>query len=189
MAAKIYTRMGDDGTTGLLGTGERRRKDALRVEAYGTVDEINAALGAALAGGLDGELGTLTRRLQGELFELGADLAAPAAGSPGSRHPAFAARHVEALEQDIDRLSQRLPPLSRFILPGGSPGASALHLARTVCRRAERRCVALAAAEAVGPEVLRYLNRLGDLLFVMARWENRARGIEDVPWVPTTPSL
>jgi cob(I)alamin adenosyltransferase len=180
--ARIYTRSGDDGSTGLWG-GARRPKDDLRIEAIGAVDEANAALGmarVALAG--EAVLDPLLARLQNELFDLGADLAAARPDEPKALR--IVPAQVVRLEQEIDRLEADLPPLSAFILPGGSAGAAALHLARTVVRRAERRVVALAAAEPVGAPVRLYLNRLSDLLFVAARHASRATG--DVPWQPGT---
>ncbi|MGH9465310.1 MAG: cob(I)yrinic acid a,c-diamide adenosyltransferase [Thermoanaerobaculia bacterium] len=181
MAAKIYTKTGDDGATA-LGSGLRVGKDAPRIEACGAVDELNAALGIALAGSLSGELAERLGAVQHELFELGAELAVPEEARGGRELPAIAARHVEALERAIDELASQLPPLTRFILPGGSPGAAALHQARTACRRAERRVVALSRQERVGAPLICYLNRLSDLLFTSARFENQAKGGGDVPW-------
>jgi cob(I)alamin adenosyltransferase len=177
---KIYTRTGDDGTTGLLGAG-RLSKASPRVEAYGTVDELNAALGVAR--GLDGEgwLAAELGSIQAQLFDLGAELAAPTAELQ-SRMARVAEEQIAALEKWIDRLEADLPALTRFVLPAGSPLAAALHLARTVCRRAERRVVALRAQETVDLRVVRYLNRLADLLFVMARWCNRRAGVPEVEW-------
>lgn len=181
MATRIYTRTGDDGTTGLPG-GERVGKDAARIEACGAVDELNAALGVALAGGLAPEVAERVRAVQHELFELGADLAAPEAGRERVAGLELAADRVAALERAIDEVEERLPPLANFILPGGSAGAAALHLARTACRRAERWAVALAREEAVGGSVIPYLNRLADLLFCLARRENQLAGLDDVLW-------
>lgn len=178
---KVYTRTGDDGTTA-LGGGQRLPKDALRIEAYGTVDELNSVLGVALASGLAEELSTPLRRIQNELFHLGSDLCILEEDKQRIPVPRIEPRHVVALENLMDRLSERLPPLANFILPGGSPGASQLHVARCVCRRAERLLVALAREEGVGTEVVRYLNRLSDALFVMARAENAYRGVTDVLW-------
>ena len=182
---KIYTRTGDDGTTGLLGPG-RVPKSAPRVEAYGSVDELNAALGVARsldAGGwVTGELATL----QGRLFSLGAELAATAT-APLAKVDRIAQADVEVLEQIIDRLESELPPLVNFILPAGHVLAAQLHLARTVCRRAERRVVALAETAPVEPLLIQYLNRLADLLFVMARWCNRKAGAPEVEWRPGGP--
>ena len=178
---KIYTKTGDDGTTA-LGGGHRVRKDALRIETYGTVDELNSSIGMALAHGLEPGLAEELSRIQNELFHLGSDLSALEDDKRKTPGPRIEPRHVQALESTIDRMGRELGPLANFILPGGSVGAAHLHLARTVCRRAERLAVALAAAEAVGPSVLPYLNRLSDALFVMARWENRHLGVGDVTW-------
>lgn len=180
---KIYTRTGDTGETGLLGGG-RVPKAHPRVEAYGAVDELNAVLGwsVALLNGADPA--PVLHRLQQECFLLGADLAAPPgpAREAGGGLPRVTAQHVEALEALIDRYDGQLPPLRQFILPGGTAAAAVLHVARTVARRAERRVAALAAREEVNPEALKYLNRLSDLLFVLARWVNHQAGVPDVPW-------
>ena len=178
---KVYTRTGDDGSTG-LGTGRRVPKDSLRIEAYGTVDELSSEIGAARAGGLNGELETALSRIQNELFHLGSDLCVPDADKEALPVPRIEESHVVALEQLLDRLSDHLPPLDNFILPGGSPGAARLHVARAVCRRAERRVVSLTRQEAVGDQVVHYLNRLSDALFVMARYENQQCGVPDVTW-------
>jgi cob(I)alamin adenosyltransferase len=178
---RIYTRSGDDGTTG-LGGGQRVPKDAARIAAYGTVDELNSAIGVALAGGLDQAIAAPLTRIQHELFNVGSDLCLLEEDKQKLEVPRIEARHVTALEQLMDELTAELGPLENFILPGGTPGAAALHLARTICRRAERRVVTLERAEAVGEHVRVYLNRLSDLLFVMARWENHARGAQDVYW-------
>jgi cob(I)alamin adenosyltransferase len=179
---KIYTRRGDTGQTDLFG-GERVGKDALRVSAYGDVDELNASIGVALAAGIDASLADSMARIQSALFDLGASLATP---DPAHRRKAgvvgVADSDIDALEMLIDRLEAGLEPLATFILPGGTPAAAAFHVARTVCRRAERLAVALAREEEIGPSVIPYLNRLSDALFVMARWENRHRGVEDVTW-------
>jgi cob(I)alamin adenosyltransferase len=179
--SKIYTRGGDDGTTS-LGGGRRTPKDGLRVAAYGTVDELNAAIGAALAVGLVPRVVEELRRVQNELLHLGADLCTPEEDKTRYPVPVIEARHVFALEATMDELSPRLGPLQNFVLPGGSPGAALLHLARTVCRRAERHAVALARSEHVGPQVVPYLNRLSDALFVLARWENHERGVPEPLW-------
>jgi cob(I)alamin adenosyltransferase len=178
---RIYTKTGDDGTTGLLGPG-RVRKDDLRVEVYGTVDELNASLGVARAHGLDADADALVARLQDELFVLGSALADPS--SEGPFHRRITAQHVEALESAIDHLDEELAPLSQFILPGGVPAAAQIHLARAVCRRAERLAVALARRpdQDVPPAILIYLNRLSDLLFVLARAVNRRAGKADILW-------
>lgn len=187
---RIYTRTGDDGTTGLA-TGARVRKDDPAVEAYGTVDETSAALGLAVlaapgAGATGAELRPLLQRIQNDLFDLGADLATPI--SPGEQ-PGKALRIVatqtESLEREIDRFNERLSPLTSFVLPGGSSLGAALHLARTICRRAERLAVTLSSGRpgTVNQEAIRYLNRLSDLLFVLARVAND-NGRADVLWVP-----
>ena len=181
---KIYTKTGDDGTTA-LGTGERRPKFDLRVAAYGSVDELNAALGLArLHTGSAAALDAMLARIQNDLFDLGADLCAP--DSEGSRERLrVAASQVTRLEREIDTLNAELSPLRSFVLPGGSRAAAALHLARTVSRRAERLMVALAAQEPerIGRPALIYMNRLSDFLFVASRWVND-RGAADVLWVP-----
>jgi cob(I)alamin adenosyltransferase len=177
---KIYTRTGDDGSTGLLGPG-RVPKSAPRVEAYGAVDELNAALGAARAldasRWLDAELGAI----QARLFHLGAELATVEAKALATLER-VSEQDVSALEGWIDRREQDLAPLTRFVLPGGTTLAAELHRARTVCRRAERRVVALAGREQVEPLLVRYLNRLGDLLFVLARWCNHRAGVAEIEW-------
>jgi cob(I)alamin adenosyltransferase len=178
---RVYTRTGDDGTTG-LGDGSRVAKDDLRIETYGTVDELNACLGVAVSLGLDERLGAELARIQNELFNVGSDLCFPESAKDGRALPTVEGRHVEALERLMDELNLELEPLANFVLPGGSRLAAQLHVARTVCRRAERCAVALAAREAVGPFVVRYLNRLSDTLFVMARWANRQMGGADVLW-------
>jgi cob(I)alamin adenosyltransferase len=178
---KVYTRTGDDGMTA-LGGGQRLGKDAARIEAYGTVDELSSALGAALAAGLTPRLASPLARIQNELFHLGSDLCILEEDKERMPVPTIEARHVAALEALMDSLSEELAPLENFILPGGSPGAALLHLARTICRRAERRLVTLAASERVGPSTVPYLNRLSDALFVMARYENLKRGMPDLLW-------
>jgi cob(I)alamin adenosyltransferase len=173
--SKIYTRTGDDGTTG-LGDGSRVPKDGARVEAYGAVDEANSAIGVVLAvPGLPPDLAALLTRIQHELFDLGGELCIPG-------HRAIGAAQVAALEEALDAFNERLPPLKEFILPGGGPAAAACHVARTVCRRAERRAWTLARAEAVAPEPLQYLNRLSDLLFVLARVLARHESGSEVLW-------
>lgn len=182
---KIYTKTGDDGSTGLA-TGERRVKSDLRVEAYGTVDETNATVGLVRLH-TEGDLDAILARVQNDLFDLGADLSTPAPAD-GTPLPFEALRITEAqvtrLETEIDQLNADLKPLNSFILPGGSPAAAHLHLARTVCRRAERLIVALTATgEIVSPPAVKYLNRLSDLFFVAARFANDG-GKADVLWVP-----
>ncbi|WP_413993759.1 cob(I)yrinic acid a,c-diamide adenosyltransferase [Labrys okinawensis] len=185
---KIYTRTGDDGLTG-LGTGERRSKADLRVEAYGTVDEANAAVGLArqYSGREYGEIDAMLARIQNDLFDLGADLCTPEGGEKEITWTPLriAQSQVDRLEQEIDAMNAALPALKSFVLPGGTPCAAHLHLARTVSRRAERVMVALShtAGEIVSPEALRYINRLSDHLFVASRYLNhKASG--DVLWVP-----
>jgi cob(I)alamin adenosyltransferase len=179
---KIYTRRGDAGETDLFG-GPRVAKDDLRVEAYGAVDELNAALGECAALTEHSDQRDVVRRIQGLLFDLGACLATP---DPERRRksgiPEPRAEDVELLEAQIDQLEAELEPLRRFILPGGCRAAAAFHGARTVCRRAERRSVALHREEPLPECGLRFLNRLSDLLFVMARAENRRVGVADVEW-------
>jgi cob(I)alamin adenosyltransferase len=183
---RIYTRTGDDGSTALA-SGERRQKCDLRVEAYGTVDETNAAIGVArLHTSGDIELDAMLARIQNDLFDLGADLATPENETGGPR-PALRIvdAQVDRIEREIDRLNAGLTTLRSFVLPGGTPLAAALHLSRTVCRRAERLMVRLAQThgEAVGKAALRYMNRLSDFLFVASRHANE-RGARDVLWVP-----
>ncbi len=172
--SKIYTRTGDDGSTG-LGDGSRVAKENLRVEAYGTVDETNSALGVILGNPpLPAEIRRALTEIQHDLFDLGGELCIPG-------HIMIKQEHVDRLEAELDGLNEGLPPLKEFILPGGGPAAAACHLARAICRRAERRCWSLARAESVSPEALKYLNRLSDLLFVMARV--LARGADgEVVW-------
>ena len=182
---KIYTRTGDDGTTA-LGTGERRPKHDVRVAAYGTVDETNACIGLArLHTGADPELDAMLARVQNDLFDLGADLATPETDAPKHEPLRIVESQVERLEREIDALNAALRPLRSFVLPGGTPAAAALHLARTVCRRAERLIVELAGTpgERVGGPALRYVNRLSDFLFVAGRHAND-EGARDVLWVP-----
>jgi cob(I)alamin adenosyltransferase len=183
---RIYTRTGDKGST-RLSTGEPVSKASLRVEAYGGVDETNAFIGVARqhAGG-DPELDAMLERIQNDLFDLGADLATPEQnGKPEWEPLRVVEAQVERLEAEIDLINERLSPLTSFVLPAGSPLSAALHVARTVCRRAERTCVALAAVEGeiVGQPALKYLNRLSDLLFVAARRAN-SDGAGDVLWKP-----
>jgi cob(I)alamin adenosyltransferase len=177
---KIYTKTGDAGETGLWG-GLRVRKDALRVHAYGTVDECNAAVGLARAAGIDAGLDQLLADVQNQLFVVGADLATP--GEGGTTIPRVGEAEVQFLEANIDALEAELEPLKQFILPGGTAAAAQLHLARTICRRAERWVVSLAAEEALNTQVQTYLNRLSDFLFVVARSANFRAGTPDVPWV------
>ncbi len=190
---RIYTKSGDGGTTA-LGTGERRRKDDLRIETYGTVDETNSVIGVArLATATEPALAALDAmlaRIQNDMFDLGADLCAPDSGKPLPYEPLrIVDAQVERLEADIDKLNADLAPLRSFVLPGGSAAAAHLHVARTVARRAERLLVNLNAMpdEPVSPSTLKYLNRLSDLLFVAARYANHAGGaasVGDVLWQP-----
>ena len=183
---KIYTRTGDDGTTG-LGDGRRVAKDSLRVEAFGTVDEANSCLGMArLHLAALPELDAMLARIQNDLFDLGADLCTPDTGRPLGYEPLrIVSAQVSRLEHEIDALNARLQPLRSFILPGGSPASAALHLARTITRRAERAMVTLSGqpGEAVSVPALHYINRLSDFLFVAARIAND-EGRADVLWVP-----
>jgi cob(I)alamin adenosyltransferase len=183
---KIYTRTGDDGTTG-LGSGERRKKYDLRVAAYGTLDEANAAIGIArLHTGDDGVLDAALSRIQNDLFDVGADLCTPGKGKgPDGARLTVTQAQVDWLESEIDRLNDDLAPLKSFVLPGGSPAAAYLHLARTICRRAERLIAELKdrPGESVGDEVLKYVNRLSDFLFVAGRYAND-KGVRDVLWQP-----
>jgi cob(I)alamin adenosyltransferase len=182
---KLYTRTGDDGHTGLFG-GQRVEKDALRVEAYGTVDELNATLGLALAAAPHPELGDLLTRLQSRLFDLGSDLACPRPAQEAGdilEGKRINDNDITGLERDIDAVSEALPPMRHFILPGGTELSARLHHARTVCRRAERLCFRLSRNEYVGDHVTVFLNRLSDLLFAMARRANQLNGVEDVPWI------
>lgn len=173
--SKIYTRTGDDGTTG-LGDGSRVAKDDARVEAYGTVDEANSAIGQVLAEAVvEQPIRGILTEVQHDLFELGGELCIPG-------HAAVTAAFIERLETELDALNADLPPLKDFILPGGGRAAAACHLARTVVRRAERRVQTLAHASEVRPEVLRYLNRLSDLLFVIARRLARSESGQEVIW-------
>jgi cob(I)alamin adenosyltransferase len=180
---KIYTKSGDGGETGLFGGG-RVRKSEPRVEAYGDVDEANAAIGAARAALSDPELDEELGRVQAELFTVGAELASPHGTAAHSAVPAIDPAWATRLEQAMDRWDAILPELRAFVLPGGTPGAAALHLARCVCRRAERQVVALAAQVEVDPNALVYLNRLSDLLFVAARVANLRAGRAETLWRP-----
>jgi cob(I)alamin adenosyltransferase len=178
---KIYTKTGDDGETGLF-AGPRVQKDDPRIEAYGTVDELNSVLGLVRCAKPPDEMDRLLARVQNELFDLGAELATPDPKLRGTN--LITQQRVELLEKAIDHFDASLPPLKTFILPGGTPAAAWLHLARTVCRRAERRVVTLgdAANANLSPLMVIYLNRLSDLLFVLARAANQSAGVEDVKW-------
>ena len=185
--SKIYTRTGDKGTTA-LGSGERVPKHSLRIEAYGTVDETNASIGMVRLhlGDADPKLDAMLLRIQNDLFDLGADLCVPDRGQKLEYEPLrMVDAQVKRLEQEIDEMNAELKPLRSFVLPGGTPAAAALHMARTISRRAERLMVALAGEpnEPVGPAALKYINRLSDFLFVASRYVND-RGKSDVLWVP-----
>jgi cob(I)alamin adenosyltransferase len=179
----IYTRSGDGGDTGLFGGG-RVSKDHPRVVAYGSVDELNANVGMAVVAVKTAVLRARLESIQHDLFAVGGDLATPVPteGRKRPEIPGIPTERVPEMEAWMDQAQESLPPLREFILPGGSPGAAALHLCRTVCRRAEREVVALAAHEEVDPDIVRYLNRLSDLFFSMAREENAAVGCDDVVW-------
>jgi len=183
---RVYTRTGDDGTTGLVG-GARAAKDSGRIEAYGTVDELNAAVGlciVALSGSrARARLEPILRRVQNELFNLGAELATPDE-QRRARQPSVAERHVEALEREIDELNENLPELRSFILPGGGSVSAHLHLARTICRRAERRAISLGREEPIGAQAVVYLNRLSDALFVFGRWAAHEDAELEPLWEP-----
>ncbi len=172
--SKIYTRTGDDGSTG-LGDGSRAPKDSARVEAYGTVDELNSAIGVLRAAAVPDAMDVLLADIQQRLFDLGGELCIP-----GSQ--VISDAHVTALEQHLDSYNAQLPPLRDFVLPGGTAAAAACHMARTICRRAERRVCSLAAAEDINPAAVCYLNRLSDLLFVLARCINREAGASETLW-------
>ena len=180
---KIYTKRGDAGDTA-LGGGQRVPKDHRRVQAYGTVDELNSQLGVALAVGLCERLARVLPELQNELFDLGSDLCFLEEDKQQYKLPQIEPRHVERLEALIDEMTAVVGPLENFILPGGSLGAAQLHVARTVCRRAEREVATLGREESIGAQVLPYLNRLSDALFVMARYENHERGVPEPLWQP-----
>ncbi|MEM7625518.1 MAG: cob(I)yrinic acid a,c-diamide adenosyltransferase [Planctomycetota bacterium] len=186
---KLYTKRGDAGLTDLYG-GQRVGKDHLRVEAYGTVDELNSLIGLVLSGA-DDELAGPLESIQSRLFEIGADLATPHGEvdeqgnetGRGSTVPRVGEAQVSELENWIDAVCEPVPAMQHFVLPGGSEAAARLHVARTVCRRAERMCVALTHHEPIGDHVIVYLNRLSDLLFAMARRANQLAGVSDVPWI------
>jgi cob(I)alamin adenosyltransferase len=178
---RVYTRTGDRGDTG-LGGGQRRPKHDLRIETYGTVDELSSAIGLALCAELEPRVAGALSRVQNELFHLGSDLCVLEEDKARFPVPTVRSEHVDALERLMDELSAEIPPLANFVLPGGCEAAARLHLARTICRRAERHLSALAERETVGAHTLPYLNRLSDALFVMARCENVRRGIDEPIW-------
>ena len=178
---KIYTKTGDDGTTGLFGGG-RVPKDSMRIEAYGTVDELNSTIGIARASITDVGLSALLERIQQNLFVLGADLATPLDARSNYAIPRIDGKDVHDLELAIDEHESHLPPLKKFILPGGGQAAANLHLSRTVCRRAERLLISLGREQEIGTSDIIFLNRLSDLLFVLARRANQIAGVSDVEW-------
>ena len=181
---KIYTRTGDKGDTSLFG-GKRVSKDALRIETYGSVDELNSVLGVVRSLKPQKELDDVLGQLQDQLFVLGADLATPRnakKSKAAKKIPRIESSHSNQLERQIDAWERQLAPLRSFILPGGSPVAAQLHVARAVCRRAERLVVRLGKKETIGAEPVRYLNRLSDLLFVMARYANKLDGVKETEW-------
>jgi len=178
---KIYTKTGDAGETGLFG-GARVSKASLRVEVYGEVDELNSAVGWARVTVSDPDLDELLNQIQNDLFEVGAELGSTDDRQKKGAMPLIAEPQVAALERAIDRHEEGPPALTSFVLPGGSEGAARFHVARCVCRRAERSLVALGAEENLRAELFRYLNRLSDLLFVLARYANYTAGVEDIPW-------
>jgi cob(I)alamin adenosyltransferase len=178
---KIYTRTGDAGQTGLFG-GARVDKDDSRVEAYGTVDELNSCIGVARALGVSAQTDGLLLQIQNDLFTVGAELACVPGKEQSLRMVLVSEADIQRLESFIDQSEEPLEQLKNFVLPGGGPNAAELHRARTVCRRAERRTLTAGRSSAIRPEVVIYLNRLSDLLFVLARYENHAAGIVDIPW-------
>ena len=180
---KIYTKTGDKGTTSLFG-GKRVEKDDLRLETYGTVDELNALIGAAVSEISDSELIEVLQNIQLDLFTLGSDLATPEDNKITFSVPRVDESFVNKLEASIDKFTEKLPELKNFILPGGSKGSSLLHLARTVCRRGERAVATLQKKEKIGENILVYLNRLSDLLFVLARYANLVSNTPDIEWKP-----
>lgn len=178
---KLYTRQGDDGSTRLFGNA-RVQKDSLRVAAYGDVDELNSVIGLAISSCEYDEIKSVLTSVQNQLFDVGADLSTPADSAAADKVTRINAMHIGELESMIDASSDLLPPLRVFVLPGGTELASRLHIARTVCRRAERACVSLANVEDGISDVVIYLNRLSDLMFALARRANQLANVEDVPW-------
>jgi cob(I)alamin adenosyltransferase len=182
--AKIYTKTGDKGDTGLFGGG-RVPKYSLRIEAYGTVDELNSFIGLASTEVKDTDVEALLEKIQSELFTVGSNLAAPDIEKDKSRIiPKVTEEFIKDTENAIDKFEEKLEPLKNFILPGGSKGAALLHVCRTICRRAERKVVELKSKEIVNDNIVIFLNRLSDLFFVLARHENKISGISDVKWKP-----
>lgn len=180
---KIYTKAGDDGKTGLF-HGPRVSKDDARIEAYGTVDELCSVLGLARATGVPQDIDPVLERIQHQLFSLGAELATPDPAEHGTA--LISSAETDWIEENIDRFDGQLAPLKTFVLPAGTPAAASLHHARVVCRRAERRVVTLSRATELSTEALTYLNRVGDLLFVLARYANHSNGTADVAWQRST---
>lgn len=180
---KVYTRTGDDGTTA-LGGGQRVPKDSVRIEGYGTVDELNSILGAAHGFCSDPKIKNWILEIQNDLFHMGSDLCILEEDKKKYPVPSIETRHVDRLEKIIDTCQEELAPLKEFILPGGSRGAAQLHVARTICRRAERLILTLSREDEISSQVLPYLNRLSDLLFVLARYENLKSSISDIFWNP-----
>ncbi len=178
---KIYTKTGDEGETGLFG-GARVSKASLRVAAYGDVDELNSAIGWARVAVSNADLDALLNRIQNDLFEVGAELGSTADRKSKGGLPLIAEAQVQSLERAIDKYEEGPPALESFVLPGGSEIAARFHLARCICRRAERKVVALGAEETLRGELFRYLNRLSDLLFTLARYANHAAAVQDIPW-------
>ena len=181
---KIYTKGGDKGETGLFG-GERVPKDSIRIEAYGTIDELNSFIGLTIIEIKDQEVKELLNRIQNNLFTLGSDLAAPD-NEKNKKHyiPRIKESHFEEIEKEIDKFDSRMEELRNFILPGGCKSSALLHICRAICRRSERRVVTLNNGVNLSPEIIIFLNRLSDLFFVLARYENKISGIEDIKWQP-----
>lgn len=181
---KIYTKGGDKGETGLFG-GERVPKDSIRIEAYGTIDELNSFIGLTIIEIKDQEVKELLNRIQNNLFTLGSDLAAPD-NEKNKKHniPRIKESHFGEIEKEIDKFDSRMEELRNFILPGGCKSSALLHICRIICRRAERRVVTLSNGVNLNPEIIIFLNRLSDLFFVLARYENKISGIEDIKWQP-----